>query len=297
MMNKELIIPGIIPALITSFDASGNLDMEGIKTNVEFLIEKGISGLLICGSTGEAATLTREERRKVIEHVVKVTNKRIKVIVGTGAPATAETINNSLEAKAAGADAILAITPFYIIPTQDGIYNHYKQINDIVGLPLYIYNLPQHTGVDISLDLLERLADLEHIVGIKESSGRASYIAEAIFRVGSKIAIIEGGDDVVFPSLCMGATANIVALGNLAPAELVNIYNSVKSGDIATAKKIYFQILPIARAISVSINFPAGVKAGVELLGRPAGPCRSPISILPEEREMIRKALVDSKLL
>ncbi len=296
-MNKDFHFSGIYPALITSFTSSGELDLEGIQANVEFLIGKGISGLLVCGSTGEAAALTRDERITVIQTVVKTAAGRIKILVGTGAPATAETIRNCQEAKQAGADAVLIITPFYIIPSQDGLYEHYKAINDAIKMPFFLYNLPQHTGVDITIDSLEKLAGLEYIRGIKESSGRGSYIAEAIARVGARMAVIEGGDDVVFPSLCMGAAGSIVALGNLAPAELVSIYQAVQAKDIEKARSIYFKILPIARAISVSINFPAGVKAGVELLGRRAGPCRSPLAITSEEKENVRKALIASGLL
>jgi 4-hydroxy-tetrahydrodipicolinate synthase len=297
-MKTHFQINGIFPALIASLTSSGELDLEGIKLNTNYLIDKGVAGLLINGSTGEAAALTRDEKIKVLETVIKTANGRIKIIAGTGAPSTAETIRNSMDAKSVGADAVLIITPFYIIPTQDGLIQHYQQINDTVKHPIIMYNLPAHTGVDIQMDTLDKLADLEYVCGLKESSGRGSYIAEALLRTGDRLSILEGGDDVVFPSLCMGVSGSIVALGNIAPDELVGIYNAIKSGKYDIARQLYFQILPIARAISVSVSFPAGVKLAVAMLGRPAGPTRSPITALStDEQKMIREALITSKLL
>jgi len=296
-MQKPLVFSGITPALVTSFTKNGKLDLEGVAANTEFLVSKGAWGLLVCGSTGEAAALTSEERVKVIRTAVEASKGRVKIIAGTGSPVTSETIRLSQQAKDAGADAVLVLTPYYVIPTQAGLLKHYEAINDAIHLPIIVYNLPQHTLVDIDIATLEKLAELEYICGLKESSGRTGYVAEALARVGKKISVIEGGDDVTFPSLCMGVAGCIVALGNLAPAELVSIYDNVKAGNFDKARKTYLQILPIARAISVSVNFPAGVKIGVELLGRPAGPVRSPLTITTKEKESIRKALITSRLL
>ena len=298
MFYKGFRFQGVVPAMVTPFTATGELDLQGLKTSVEYLVKNGVWGVLLSGSTGEAASLTREERIKVTETAAKAAHGRVKVITGTGAPSTAETIRLSLDAKAAGADALLVVTPYYLMPTQEGIFKHYQAINDAVDLPILAYNIPAHTGSDIQMTTLERLAALERIAGMKESSGRGWYMADSIAHVGDKMALIEGGDDTLYPGLCIGASGCILALGNLAPAEAVGIYNAVKAGDHAKARKLYFQILPIARAISVSINFPAGVKAALEMLGRPAGPCRSPIQPLTaQEAADMRQALVASKLL
>lgn len=297
-MDSTFKFSGIATALVTSFTAEGELDLEGIKTNVNYLIEKGVWGLVVCGSTGEAAALARDERVKVIETSVAIANGRVKIIAGAGAPSTSETIQLCREAKQAGGDAALVITPFYLIPTQEGLLHHYKAIDKEVDLPIIAYNIPAHTNVDIDIDTLEKLSELKNIAGLKESSGRGWYVAEAIARVGNKIAIIEGGDDVLFPSLCMGASGAIIALGNLAPVELVAMFNAISAGNFDQAREIYFQILPIARAIAVSVNFPSAVKAGVEMLGRPAGPTRSPIlPLTSKEHDQIHQALIASKLL
>jgi 4-hydroxy-tetrahydrodipicolinate synthase len=296
-MQKPFVLSGITPALVTSLTKNGKLDLGGVTANTEYLISKGVWGLLVCGSTGEAAALTAEERVKVIQTAVNASKGKVKIIAGSGSPVTSETIRLSQQAKDAGADAVLVLTPYYVIPTQAGLLKHYEAINNAIQMPIIVYNLPQHTLVDIDIFTLEKLADLEFICGLKESSCRTYYVAEALARVGKKISVIEGGDDVTFPSLCMGVAGCIVALGNLAPAELVSIYDNVKAGNFDKARKTYFQILPIARAISVSVNFPAGVKIGVELLGRPAGPVRSPLTITTKEKENIRAALVASRLL
>ena len=298
MFYKGFRFQGVTPAMVTPFTASAELDLEALKASVQFLAKKGVWGVLVCGSTGEAATLTAEERYKVAETAVQAAGGQVKVIVGTGAPSTAETIRLSLDAKRAGADAVLVVTPYYIIATQEGIYKHYKAINDAVDLPILAYNIPAHTGSDIQMNTLERMAALERIVGMKESSGRGWYMAEAVAHVGDKMALVEGGDDTLYPGLCIGASGCILALGNLAPAECVALYNAVKAGDYDRARKIYFQLLPIARAISVSVNFPVGVKTALEMLGRPAGPCRSPLQPLTkQEAADLRQALTASRLL
>jgi 4-hydroxy-tetrahydrodipicolinate synthase len=294
---KDFQVNGIIPAQVTSFNRDGTLDLEGVRKNTEYLISTGVWGILVCGSTGEAAALEPHERVQVVQTAKQTAQGRVKIIAGTGAPVTAETIRLSQQAQEAGADALLVITPFYVIPTQDGLYAHFKAVNDAVDIPIIMYNLPQHTLVDFEMETLQKLAALKNIVGLKESSCRTGYVANALALVGKKISIIEGGDDVVYPSLCLGVAGSIVALGNLAPKELVAIFNHVRAGEYDQAREVYFQILPIARAISVSENFPAGVKAGVELLGRPAGPARPPVMITGEEKASIKKALKASKLL
>jgi len=298
MFYKGFRFQGVVPAMVTPFTPMGELDLEGLKASINLVVKNGVWGVLVSGSTGEAASLTREERIKVTETAAKAAGGRVKVITGTGAPSTAETIRLSMDAKAAGADAVLVVTPYYLMATQEGIFKHYKAINDAVDLPILAYNIPAHTGSDIQMTTLERLAALERIAGMKESSGRGWYMADSIAHVGDKLALIEGGDDTLYPGLCIGASGCILALGNIAPAQAVGIYNAVKAGDHAKARQMYFQVLPIARAISVSVNFPAGVKAALEMLGRSAGPCRSPIQPLTsQEAADLRQALVASKLL
>jgi 4-hydroxy-tetrahydrodipicolinate synthase len=297
-MQKPIRPEGIMPAMVTPFTPSGDVDWAAWKASVEYMAKKGVWGMLVCGSTGEAASLTHEERAKIVEAAARANRGAAKIIAGIGAPSTAETVRLAKDAADAGADILLAVTPYYLIPTQDGLLQHYQTLHDAVAIPMMAYNIPQHTGVDIGMELLDKLAAMPRMVGVKESSGRGSYMADAVARVGGKISMIDGGDDTFFAGLVLGAAGSIIALGNIAPDQVVSVYNNVKKGNISAARETYYQILPIARAISVSVNFPAQVKVALNLLGRPAGPCRSPIVALTSQEEAeIRKALVAAHLL
>jgi len=291
-MGKKMKIEGIIPAMLTPFTKSGDLDLDGIKKNVDFLIESGCSQIMCLGSTGEAATLTREECVKVTETTVKAANGRVPVMVGTGATSTREVIERSKNAKDAGADSVMIVTPFYEIPSQEGLYQHYATIAEAVDIPICLYNIPPHTHVEIAPETLARLAEIDNIVALKDSSGNLSYFAEVMRLAGDKMAILNGGDDITLPTFALGCHGAILALANIAPKMVVDLFQAVKQKEMEKALDIFFKLLPIARAISIPENFPAPVKEAVNMLGRPAGPARSPIlPVSNAEKEEIRKAL------
>lgn len=297
-MQKKIKIDGIIPAMLTPFTRKGEIDVNGMKENVDFLIDNGVSAIMCNGSTGEAAALTRAESVKVTQMTVEAARGRVKVIAGTGAPTTGEAIERTKEAKSAGADVAMVVTPFYEIPTQEGLYRHYRTIAETVDIPIVLYNIPPHTTVEIELSTLGRLAEIDNIVALKDSSGNLSYFAEVIRLVGDKISVLAGGDDITLPCFVLGAQGAILALANIAPRMVVDLYQAVQSNEIAKAKSLYFQLLPIARAIGAPKNFPAPVKEAVNLLGRPAGPTRSPvIPVSKQEEEEIRGALQKASLL
>ena len=291
-MANKMNFSGIIPAMLTPFTSSGDLDLAGLKKNVDFLIESGVSQIMCLGSTGEAATLTREECVKVTETTVKAANGRVPVMAGTGATSTREVIERSKEAKSAGADSIMIVTPFYEIPNQEGLYKHYASIAEAVDIPICLYNIPPHTQVEIAPETLERLAKIGNIQALKDSSGNLSYFAEALRRVGDRMAILTGGDDITLPCFALGCHGAILALANIAPRMVVDLFQAVQQQERENSLDIFFKLLPIARAISVAQNFPAPVKEAVNMLGRPAGPARSPIVPLGNsEKEDIKKAL------
>ena len=291
-MVKKADFGGIIPAMLTPFTEHQELDIGGIRETVNFLIESGVSAIMCNGSTGEEAALTRKECIKVVEATVAAADGRVKVIAGAGAPATREVIERSREAKSAGADSVMIVTPFYEIPSQDGLYRHYETIAGAVDIPIVMYNIPPHTNVEIRLHTLEKLVEIDNIVALKDSSGNLSYFAEVIRTVGEKISVLTGGDDITLPCFTMGCSGAILALANIAPHLLVELYNAVKQDEMEKARKLYYQLLPIAQAISAPENFPTPVKEAVSILGRPAGPARSPIiPIGEEEKEKIRLAL------
>ncbi|MBL7125910.1 MAG: 4-hydroxy-tetrahydrodipicolinate synthase [Dehalococcoidales bacterium] len=297
-MANKMNFSGIIPAMLTPFTSSGDLDLAGLKKNVDFLIESGVSQIMCLGSTGEAATLTREECVKVTEATVKAANGRVPVMAGTGATSTREVIERSKEAKNAGADSVMIVTPFYEIPNQEGLYKHYASIAEAVDIPICLYNIPPHTQVEIAPETLEKLAEIDNIAALKDSSGSLSYFAEALRRVGDKMAILTGGDDITLPCFALGCHGAILALANIAPRMVVDLFHAMQQKEREKSLDIFFKLLPISRAISMPQNFPAPVKEAVNMLGRPAGPARSPIVPLGNaDKAEIKKTLQYAGLL
>ena len=294
---EKMKFEGLIPAIITPMDKDGEIDFEGLKKNVEFYLNVGCTGIVANGSTGEAVNLSREERIEVIKKVVEVVKGKVKVIAGTGAPTTNVTLQYTRDAMNAGADVVLVITPFNAIPNKEGLYLHYKEVAE-VGIPVIMYNLPQHTSVEIDLETMGRLVKLDNIVGLKESSGNLSYFGEVIRRFSEDITPISGCDDLILQTLSMGIPALILAFGNIAPKMIIELFNAIKNNDFISAREKYYKLLPMARAIGDSVNFPAPVKEAVRLLGRPSGPPRlSTLPVSREESEEIRKKLIYAGLL
>ena len=297
-MANKMVFNGIIPAMLTPFTGGGDLDLDGLKKNVDFLIESGVSQIMCLGSTGEAATLTREECVRITEATVKTSGGRVPVMAGTGATSTREVIARSREAKSAGADSVMIVTPFYEIPNQEGLYKHYASIAEAVDIPMCLYNIPPHTQVEIAPETLEKLAEIDNIAALKDSSGNLSYFAEVMRRVGDKMSILTGGDDITLPCFAIGCHGAILALANIAARMVVDLFEAVQTKEREKALDIFFRLMPISRAISVPQNFPAPVKEAVSMLGHPAGPARSPIIPLASaEKETIKKALQHAGLL
>jgi len=297
MPNKKLM--GIIVALHTPFTKEGELDLSGLRENIRYEIDSGVQGLMVNGGTGEGSSLSRQEKKQTIEVAVSESSGKLPVIAATGQPSTRITLELTKDAKEAGADMVLIITPYYSIPNELGLVNHYKFIAKNVDIPIVLYNLPQWTTMTLTPSLIASLStEIPGIVGLKESSGNMSQFVEIIRLVGSKISVLSGCDDLIFQSLVSGAAGAMVALANIAPKQLVEMYTCVQSGDLKKSREIYDKLLPIAKAIGDNNNIPATLKAAVEILGRPAGAARSPI--LPatqSERQKIKEALVFAELL
>jgi len=296
-LSLRVNLKGIIPAMITPFTNDEELDEEALRGHVRFLIKTGISGIMCNGSTGESSSLSHDERRKVIETVVDEVGGVMPVIAGTGASSTRETVELTRDATEAGANAVMIVAPYYLIPDVEGVYVHYKKVTESVDIPVVVYNIPQHTRVNIDAKLLKRLAVLKNIVAIKDSSGNLSQFSEMIKLVGSEVLVLTGADDLIFPSFVLGSPGAILAVANIAPRMAVEILDLVQRGEVEKAREVNSRLLPIARAISVDRKFPAQVKEAVAMLGRPAGPTRKPIlSLTSEEKEEVRQALLMSGL-
>ncbi|MDH5636542.1 MAG: 4-hydroxy-tetrahydrodipicolinate synthase, partial [Candidatus Bathyarchaeota archaeon] len=230
---------GILPALVTPFTDDGKeLSEDRLRNLVNHCIELGVSGVVPCGTTGEFVNLTVDEKKRLIDIVVDEVNGRVVVVAGTGASGTDQALELTKYAKDAGADAALIVTPFYLKPTDRGIYEHFSTVATEVDLPIILYNIPQCTGVWLTWQMVEDLAEIPNIVGLKDSSGELKYILAVLEKVRDKINVMCGYDEVVLPALAAGASGAILASANVIPDFWVDIYDSVQKGSLKKAREL-----------------------------------------------------------
>ncbi len=285
---------GIIPALVTPFTKGGKeLDEEQLRSLVNHCIELGVSGVFPCGTTGEFVNLTVDEKKRVIDVVMDEVKGRVAVIAGTGASGTDHALEMTRYAKDAGADAALIVTPFYLKPKDRGVYEHFYTIATEVDIPIILYNIPQCTGVWLSWQMVEDLAEIPNIVGLKDSSGELKYMLSVLEKVRDKINVMCGYDDVVLSALAAGASGAILASANFIPDKWVEIYELVQKGGLKKAQELQFKIQKIARLITKS--GAVGTKEALKMMGMKVGPVRMPLSVggelTYEDREELRLEL------
>lgn len=269
---------GILPALVTPFSQDGKqLNEEALRSLVNRCIELGASGVVPCGTTGEFVNLTTEEKKRVIDVVVEEVDGRVKVVAGTGASGTDQALEMTRYAKDSGADAALIVTPFYLKPTDRGIYEHFQTIATQVDLPIILYNIPQCTGLPLPWQMVEDLAQIPNIVGLKDSSGELRNILAVLEKVRDKINVLCGHDEIVVGALAAGCSGAILASANFIPDVWVKIYNSIQKGDLKTARDQQYRVQKIARIIAKS--GPVGTKEALNLIGMKVGPVRLPLSV------------------
>jgi 4-hydroxy-tetrahydrodipicolinate synthase len=285
---------GILPALVTPFTKGGKEVDEGqLRKLVNSCIEQGVSGVVPCGTTGEFVNLSVDEKRRVIDVVVDEVGGRVAVVAGTGASGTDEAFEMTRYAKDAGVDAALVVTPFYLKPTDRGIYEHFYTIATEVDLPLILYNIPQCTGVWLSWQMVEDLADVPNIVGLKDSSGELKYMLAVLEKVRDKINVMCGYDEVVLSALAAGASGAILASANVIPDVWVKLCDLVRKGKLEKAREVQFEVQKLARIIARS--GAVGTKEALNMMGLRVGPVRRPLSVggelTYEAREELRIAL------
>lgn len=262
---KKPVFEGMATALITPITESG-IDYEAFGKLIDWQIEEGIGGLVICGTTGEGSTLTDEEHKMAIEYAVKRTNGRVPVIAGTGSNDTAYALELTDFACKAGADAVLVVTPYYNKATQNGLYKLFTSIADISSVPVILYNVPSRTGVNIEPKTVAALAEHPNINAIKEASGNISQIAEIAALCGDKINIYSGNDDQVIPIMALGGKGCISVLSNLIPKESNEMCKKFAQGDIKSAAELQLKYLPLINALFSEVN-PIPVKAAMAKMG------------------------------
>lgn len=261
------MLKGSIVALITPFDSQGQINENKLKELIDWHIEKGTDGILVCGTTGESATLTHPEHRKIIELASKHVNKRLPVLAGCGSNSTKEALDLASYAESVGADYSLVITPYYNRPTQEGLYQHFKTIADSVNIPIIIYNVPSRTGSNILPETVARLyKDCKNIVGIKEASGSLDQITNIMTLVDDKFLLFSGSDEINLPVLSIGAAGIISVVANIMPRETHALVASFLEGNLAEAKRLQLYLYDIIKILFIETN-PIPVKTALELMG------------------------------
>ncbi len=284
-----LEVKGIIPAMVTPLDKNEELDEDGLREIVNYLIDSGVHGVFVCGSQGENYALRDDEKKQAIKVTVDEANGRVPVYAGTGDITTRTVIELSRYARDVGVDAVSVITPFFIKPTQEELYKHYKAVAKAVDIPTLLYNNPGRTGVNLDVSTVKRLAQIDNIVGIKDSSGDLTLTAEYIRSCPDDFAVIAGRDSLILATLLYGGKGAIAATANVVPKLVVGIYESFIKGDIDRAKDLQFKLLPLRLAFDLG-TFPVVIKEAMNLIGKPAGPAKSPVAHLNEDD---RKKLKD----
>jgi len=290
------VFEGVLTALATPF-RDGEIDEPALRNLVDRQIEAGVDGLVPCGSTGESATLSHAEHRRVVEIVVQGSRGRVPVVAGTGSNSTREAIELTQHAKEAGADGALLISPYYNKPTQEGIFRHYAEIARATSFPLLVYNIPGRTASNVLPATIARLADLPQVVGVKEASGDLGQMAEVIARCPDEFSVLAGDDALTLPLLALGGRGVVCTTSNVAPSAMVGMLRAFRGGDIDEARRIHYRLLPLFRVLFCETN-PIPLKAALALMGLFTPEIRLPLTPLGEpQREQLQVVLKELGLL
>jgi len=286
------IFTGSGVAIVTPMHEDGAVDYEHFARLIEFQIAKGTDAIIVCGTTGEASTLTHEEHLDVIRYCVKTVAGRIPVIAGTGSNCTETAVYLSREAEDAGADGLLLVSPYYNKATQNGLYAHFKTVADSVKLPILLYNVPSRTGCNILPETIVRLCtEVENIVGVKEASGNISQIAQLAATAGGHVDIYSGNDDQIVPIMALGGLGVISVLANVAPAQTHDMCRKLLDGDIKGSCRMQLEAMELCKALFCEVN-PIPVKKALQLMGLCGGTLRMPLTEMePANVQRLEKAM------
>lgn len=274
-------------AIVTPFDENG-VNFKKLKELLEWHIKSGTEAIIVCGTTGEASTMSEAERKEAIKFTVDIVNKRIPVIAGTGTNNTAASISMSKWAESIGVDGLLIITPYYNKTTQKGLVEHFKAINDSVNIPIIVYNVPSRTGMNISPKTLLEISKFKNITAIKEASGNISQVAEYKALCGDKIDIYSGNDDQIIPILSLGGIGVISVLANIIPTEVHEMCKLYVDGNTKEALEIQLKTLSLTNSLFIETN-PIPVKTAMNLMGLNVGELRLPLCSMSENNLNVLK--------
>lgn len=273
---KNTVFTGAGVAIITPMNADGSINYDEFGRVIDFQIDNGTDAIVVCGTTGESATMTDEEHIECIRYCVDRVNKRVPVIAGTGSNDTKYAVDLSVEAEKLGADALLVVTPYYNKTSQRGLIAHFTAIADSVNIPIILYNVPSRTGVNITLDTYDVLANHKNIAAVKEASGNISAIAKIIEKCGDRLDVYSGNDDQIVPIMALGGKGVISVLSNVCPKEAHDIAQLCLDNNVAEAAKLQIKYLELCNSLFIDVN-PIPVKEAMNLMGFKAGECRLPL--------------------
>ena len=292
------IFKGAGVAIVTPFHEDGSVNYEKLQQLIDWQIANGTDAIIICGTTGESATLTEAEHEEVVRFAIQAVDHRVPIIAGTGSNATDTAIMLSQAAEKDGADALLLVTPYYNKATQNGLFAHYKAISDAVNIPMIVYNVPSRTGVNILPETMARMAkEIEHVVAVKEASGNISQIAKLAALAGDELDIYSGNDDQIIPIMSLGGIGVISVLSNVAPQQTHDICQAFFNGDTAKAAKLQLDAMDLIGSLFCEVN-PIPVKTAMNMMGMGVGPLRMPMTPMEEKNaERLRASLENYGLL
>lgn len=273
---KNTVFTGAGVAIVTPMNADGSINYDEFGRIIDFQIDNGTDAIVVCGTTGESATMTDEEHVECIRYCVERVNKRVPVIAGTGSNDTKYAIDLSVHAEKLGADALLLVTPYYNKTSQRGLIAHFTAIADRVNIPIILYNVPSRTGVNIALDTYIELAKHKNIAAVKEASGNISAIAKIIEKCGDSLDVYSGNDDQIVPIMSLGGKGVISVLSNVCPKEAHEIAQLCLDNNFAEAAKLQIKYLDLCNTLFNDVN-PIPVKEAMNLMGFAAGECRLPL--------------------
>lgn len=281
------IFKGAGVAIATPFLDNGEVNYDEFERLIEFQIQNGTDAIIVCGTTGEAATMTEEEHMEVVKFCIEKVNKRIPVIAGTGSNCTKTAVELSKLAEEYGADGVLLVTPYYNKATQEGLYAHFSAVADAINIPIILYNVPSRTGCNIQPETAVRLChEKKNIVGIKDATGNIAQTSRMMQLAEGCIDLYSGNDDEIVPIMAVGGLGVISVLSNVAPKETHEICQKCLDGDFAGARELQFKALPLVKALFSEVN-PIPVKSALEMIGFKAGPLRLPLTKMETAHEEV----------
>ncbi len=283
---------GVFTAIVTPFTEDGKLDEEALRKLVDFQIEKGITGLVPVGTTGESPTLSHDEHHRVIEIVIDQARGRVPVIAGTGSNCTEEAIRMTEKAKQAGATASLQVAPYYNKPTQEGFYKHFTAIADAVDIPIIVYNIPGRSGKNIENSTMLELAKHKNIVGVKEASGNINQMMDLILNKPDSFVVLSGDDNLTLPLMALGGKGVISVASNIVPDRMKEFVGAALNGDWDRARKLHYELLPLFRAIFIETN-PIPIKAALAMKGMIKETYRLPMCKMSEDHKKTLRSVLE----